>query len=257
VRVDVVTIFPEYLAPLRLSLVGKAVRDGLLDLRVHDLREWATDRHRTVDDTPFGGGAGMVMRPDVWGAALDQVCAPGAQVLLPSPAGVPFSQPIAQRLAGAEHLVIACGRYEGIDARVLEHMAARGPATEVSIGDYVVNGGEVAALVVVEAVARLLPGVLGNPQSLVEESHAGDGLLEYPVYTKPPSWAGLAVPDVLLSGHHGQVARWRRDRSLERTADRRPDLLARLDPDVLDPADLSTLADLGWTVGDGRLVGPA
>lgn len=255
-RVDVVTIFPDYLAPLRLSLVGKAVRDGVLDLRVHDLRDWATDRHRTVDDTPFGGGAGMVMRPDVWGAALDQVCAPGAHVLLPSPAGVPFSQPMAQQLAGEEHLVIACGRYEGIDARVVERVAACGPATEVSIGDYVVNGGEVAALVVVEAVARLLPGVLGNPQSLVEESHAGDGLLEYPVYTKPPSWAGLEVPDVLLSGHHGQVARWRRDRSLERTAERRPDLLARLDPDGLDVADLRTLAALGWTVRDGRLVGP-
>jgi tRNA (guanine37-N1)-methyltransferase len=256
VRVDVVTIFPEYLAPLQLSLVGKAVRDGLLDLRVHDLRGFATDRHRTVDDTPFGGGAGMVMRPDVWGTALDSVLDAGAHLVVPAPAGVPFDQAMADRLAGEQHLVLACGRYEGIDARVVEHYASLGTVTEVSIGDYVVNGGEVAALVVVEAVARLLPGVLGNPQSLVEESYAGDGLLEYPVYTKPPAWAGRPVPPVLLSGHHGQVARWRRDRSLERTAQRRPDLLARLDPTRLDGADLSTLAGLGWVVADGKLRGP-
>jgi tRNA (guanine37-N1)-methyltransferase len=256
VRIDVVSIFPEYLAPLGLSLVGKAVRDGLLDLRVHDLRDWARDRHRTVDDTPFGGGAGMVMRPDVWGEALDSVMAPGAHLIVPSPAGRPFSQQLAADLAGAEQLVIACGRYEGIDARVVEHYAACGPVTEVSLGDYVVNGGEVAALVVVEAVARLLPGVIGNPQSLVEESHAGDGLLEYPVYTRPIAWAGLEVPEVLLSGHHGKVARWRRDRSIERTAARRPDLLLGLDPAQLDRDDLAALRALGWSVRDGGLVAP-
>lgn len=253
-RIDVVSIFPEYLSPLSLSLVGKAVRDGVLDLAVHDLRDWAVDRHRTVDDTPFGGGAGMVMRPDVWGEALDAVLAPGARLIVPSPAGQRFSQPLAEELAAEQHLVFACGRYEGIDARVAEHFAARGAVTEVSIGDYVVNGGEVAALVVVEAVARLLPGVIGNPQSLVEESHAGDGLLEYPVYTRPTSWAGLDVPEVLLSGHHGNVARWRRDRALERTAARRPDLLAGLDPARLDREDLQVLAGLGWSVRDGAVV---
>ncbi|MBU4336222.1 MAG: tRNA (guanosine(37)-N1)-methyltransferase TrmD [Actinobacteria bacterium] len=255
-RIDVVSIFPEYLAPLGLSLVGKAVRDGVLDLRVHDLRDWARDRHRTVDDTPFGGGAGMVMRPDVWGEALDAVMTPGAHLIVPSPAGRPFSQQLAGHLAGAGQLVIACGRYEGIDARVVEHYAAGGPVTEVSLGDYVVNGGEVAALVVVEAVARLLPGVIGNPQSLVEESHAGDGLLEYPVYTRPTAWAGLEVPEVLLSGHHGKVARWRRDRSIERTAARRPDLLLGLDPAQLDRDDLAALRALGWSVQDGGLAAP-
>ncbi|MBU4215770.1 MAG: tRNA (guanosine(37)-N1)-methyltransferase TrmD [Actinobacteria bacterium] len=255
-RIDVVSIFPEYLAPLNLSLVGKAVRDGLLDLRVHDLRDWARDRHRTVDDTPFGGGAGMVMRPDVWGEALDAVMTPGAHLVVPSPAGQPFSQQLAADLAGTEQLVIACGRYEGIDARVVEHYAAAGTVSEVSLGDYVVNGGEVAALVVVEAVARLLPGVIGNPQSLVEESHAGDGLLEYPVYTRPTAWAGLEVPEVLLSGHHGNVARWRRDRSIERTAARRPDLLLALDPAQLDRGDLAVLSALGWSVREGGLVPP-
>ncbi|WP_019137541.1 tRNA (guanosine(37)-N1)-methyltransferase TrmD [Cellulomonas massiliensis] len=255
-RVDVVSIFPEYLAPLGLSLVGKARTAGLLDLRVHDLRDWTTDRHRTVDDTPFGGGAGMVMRPDVWGRALDDVVDEGTVLVVPTPAGEPFTQRTAESLAGERHLVVACGRYEGIDARVAERYAARPGVrvVELSIGDYVLNGGEVAALVVVEAVGRLLPGVVGNPESLVEESHGAAGLLEYPVYTKPPSWEGLDVPDVLLSGHHGRVARWRRDRALERTAQRRPDLLERLDPAVLDAADLAVLAGLGWTPQGGRLV---
>ncbi|MCL2424312.1 MAG: tRNA (guanosine(37)-N1)-methyltransferase TrmD, partial [Micrococcales bacterium] len=224
-RVDVVTIFPDYLQPLTLSLVGKAVRDGLLDLHVHDLRTWTHDRHRTVDDTPVGGGAGMVMRADVWGQALDDLVTADTHVLVPSPAGQVLDQGFVQALAGEQHLVIVCGRYEGIDARVAEHYGAAGRLTEVSLGDYVVNGGEVAALVVVEAVGRLLPGVVGNPQSLVEESHV-DGLLEYPVYTRPPVWRGLEVPPVLTSGHHGQIARWRRDQSLRRTAQRRPDLLA-------------------------------
>ncbi|WP_426595224.1 tRNA (guanosine(37)-N1)-methyltransferase TrmD [Cellulomonas sp. McL0617] len=254
-RIDVVSIFPEYLAPLDLSLVGKARASGLLDLRVHDLRDWTSDRHRTVDDTPFGGGAGMVMRPDVWGAALDDVLTPGAHLLVPTPSGEPFTQRTAEALAGEAHLVLACGRYEGIDARVAEHYGARPDVTvtEFSIGDYVLNGGEVAALVVVEAVGRLLPGVVGNPESLVEESHGAAGLLEYPVYTKPPAWADLEVPDVLLSGHHARIARWRRDTALERTAARRPDLVAALPLDQLDAQDLRLLAELGWHAVDGRL----
>ncbi|MDQ0423857.1 tRNA (guanosine(37)-N1)-methyltransferase TrmD [Cellulomonas iranensis] len=251
-RVDVVSIFPEYLAALDLSLVGKARTSGLLDLHVHDLRDWTDDRHRTVDDTPFGGGAGMVMRPDVWGRALDDVMTPDAHLLVPSPAGRPFTQRMAEELAGEQQLVVACGRYEGIDARVVEHYAGRGRVTELSLGDYVLNGGEVAALVVVEAVARLLPGVVGNPASLVEESHGAAGLLEYPVYTKPASWLEHDVPDVLLSGHHARIERWRRDQALERTARRRPDLLTALDPATLDRHDLEVLAACGWVVTDGR-----
>lgn len=248
-RIDVVTIFPEYLTPLGLSLVGKARESGLLDVRVHDLRDWTTDRHRTVDDTPFGGGAGMVMRPDVWGRALDELLADGpARLVVPTPSGEPFTQRHAEAWAGEERLVVACGRYEGIDARVVERYRARVPVTELSLGDYVLNGGEVAALVVVEAVARLLPGVVGNPESLVEESHGADGLLEYPVYTKPSSWEGLDVPEVLTSGHHGNVERWRRDQALQRTAERRPDLLARLDVTTLDAHDRRTLGALGWVV---------
>ena len=242
-RFDIVTIFPDYLAPLDLSLVGKARAAGLLDLRVHDLRDWATDRHRTVDDTPLGGGAGMVMKPDVWGLALDGLLAtsPSPELLVPTPSGERLTQRTAERLAGVEHLVLACGRYEGIDARVAEHYRERGVrVTELSLGDYVLNGGEVAALVVVEAVARLLPGVVGNPESLVEESHGSAGLLEYPVYTRPTHWRGLDVPEVLLSGHHGRIARWRRDQSLVRTAARRPDLLAALGD--LDRADRAALA---------------
>jgi tRNA (guanine37-N1)-methyltransferase len=252
VRIDVVTIFPEYLTPLDLSLVGKARASGLLDLRVHDLRGWATDRHRTVDDTPMGGGAGMVMRPDVWGEALDGLLDDGpVELLLPTPSGEPFTQRTAERLASGPRLVVACGRYEGIDARVAEHYRSRGVAvTEISLGDYVLNGGEVAALVVVEAVARLLPGVVGNPESLVEESHGAAGLLEYPVFTRPPQWRGHAVPEVLLSGHHARIARWRRDRALERTAERRPDLLRALPADALDRHDREVLAGLGWQVTD-------
>ena len=255
-RIDVVSIFPEYLAPLELSLVGKARTSGLLDLRVHDLRDSTTDRHRTVDDTPFGGGAGMVMRPDVWGTALDALLDDDAHLLVPTPSGEPFTQRTAEALAGESHLVVACGRYEGIDARVAEHYRSRVRVTELSLGDYVLNGGEVAALVVVEAVARLLPGVVGNPESLVEESHGAAGLLEYPVYTKPPAWAGLDVPEVLLSGHHARIARWRRDTALERTAARRPDLIAQLPVDGLDKHDLALLEALGWQLVDGRLARP-
>ena len=253
-RVDIVTIFPEYLAALDLSLVGKARAAGLLDLRVHDLRDHAHDRHRTVDDSPLGGGAGMVMKPDVWGQGLDPLL-DGAHLVLPTPSGEVFTQRTAEEFAGLDHLVIACGRYEGIDARVAEHYRAAGvPVREVSIGDYVLNGGEVAALVMVEAVARLLPGVLGNPESVVEESHSAAGLLEYPGYTRPPEWRGLTVPEVLLSGHHGNVARWRRDEALRRTAVRRPDLVAALDPAGLDARDHEVLTALGWDLTGPRPV---
>jgi len=239
VRVDVISIFPEYLdGPLHVSLLGKAVERGLLDVRLHDLRRWTSDRHRTVDDTPYGGGAGMVMRPEPWGLALDEIApAGGARLVVPTPAGRPFTQDLAQELAAEPWLVFGCGRYEGIDQRVVDWAARRMPVDEVSIGDYVLAGGEAAVLVIVEAVARLLPGFLGNPDSLAEESHAG-GLLEYPVYTRPPAWHGLEVPAVLLSGDHGAVARWRRDESLRRTAARRPDLLAGADLTERDRAAL-------------------
>lgn len=222
-RIDVVTIFPDYLAPLQLSLPGKARDKGLLDIEVHDLRQWTSDRHRTVDDTPYGGGAGMVMKPEPWGQALDAV-AQGATIVFTTPSGEPFTQALAHELSGVDHLVFACGRYEGIDQRVIEHAATIGTVREVSLGDYVLNGGEVAALAITEAVVRLLPGFMGNAESLLEESHA-DGLLEYPVYTKPASWNGRDVPDVLLSGDHARIAAWRREQAERRTAERRPDLL--------------------------------
>jgi tRNA (guanine37-N1)-methyltransferase len=250
-RVDVVTIFPDYLAPLRLSLLGRASESGLLALHVHDLRDFTHDRHRTVDDTPYGGGAGMVMRPEPWGEALDHVLQAGREalgadavphLLVPSPAGRVLTQAVAHELATEPWLAFACGRYEGIDERVLDDAATRFGVTPISLGDYVLNGGEVAVLAVVEAVGRLLPGVVGNPESLVEESHA-DGLLEHPVYTKPESWRGLDVPEVLRSGHHGRVARWRRDQALRRTAERRPDLLAALDPSALDERDRAVLSE--------------
>lgn len=245
-RVDVITVFPDYLAPLRLSLVGRARQAGILRVEVHDLRSWTTDPHRTVDDTPYGGGAGMVMRPEPWGAALDEVAPDGATLVVPSPAGEPFTQVVADQLAGAGQLVIACGRYEGIDARVLADAQRRMGVREVSVGDVVLAGGEAAALVIVEATARLLPGVLGNPASLVEESHAlTDPVLEYPLYTRPPVWRGLAVPDELVSGHHGNIAAWRRTQALIRTAARRPDLIAGLDPATLSDADRATLARIG------------
>jgi tRNA (guanine37-N1)-methyltransferase len=257
VRVDLVSIFPDYFGPLELSLTGRARQAGLLDVAVHDLRRWAHDRHRTVDDTPYGGGAGMVMKPEPWGEALDTVAPPGAaappRLLVMTPSGRRFDQRLAEELAAEPWLLFACGRYEGIDQRVVEAAAERMPVDEISIGDYVLGGGEVAALVVIEAVVRLLPGFVGNPASLVEESHAtgaGGGLLEYPVYTKPPVWRGRGVPDVLLSGHHGRVARWRRDQALLRTARRRPDLIAAQDPAVWDQRDRQVLGESGFDPGE-------
>ncbi|WP_404374677.1 tRNA (guanosine(37)-N1)-methyltransferase TrmD [Kytococcus sedentarius] len=234
-RIDVISIFPEYLAPLELSLIGKAQRDGLLEVRTHDLRDFTHDRHRTVDATPYGGGAGMVMRPEPWGEALDQVLgsAPGRTptLVVPGPGGDRFTQAMARELAARDWLVFACGRYEGIDERVVLEYAQRLDLRILSLGDYVLNGGEVAVLAMTEAVARLLPGVIGNAESLVEESHE-DGLLEYPVYTKPASWRGHEVPEVLLSGHHGRIAEWRHQQRVERTVARRPDMLQVPAPDA-------------------------
>ncbi len=227
-KVDVVTIFPTWFDSLDVSLTGRARASGLLDLAVHDLRDWTHDRHRTVDDTPYGGGAGMVMKPEPWGAALDALVPTGSDagrptLLVPTPSGVRFTQALARDLAGHDHLVVACGRYEGIDQRVLDEAATSYDVREVSLGDYVLNGGEVAATAMLEAVVRLLPGFMGNPASLTEESHE-DGLLEYPVYTKPASWRGRDVPAVLLSGDHAAIATWRRAESVRRTVARRPDL---------------------------------
>lgn len=281
-RIDVVSIFPEYLAPLELSLIGKARQDGLLDLKVHDLRDFTTDRHRTVDDTPYGGGAGMVMKPEPWAQALTAVAAgrsggardagapddagtPGTPesagpedaakpvLIVPSPAGERFTQATAHELAEEDQLVFACGRYEGIDERVLEWAAEHFTVRPMSLGDYVLNGGEVAVLAMVEAIGRLLPGVVGNPESLVEESHS-DGLLEYPVYTKPSSWRDRDVPAVLLSGNHGKIAQWRRHEQYRRTAERRPDLLVEFDAGKLPRADRTAFSDLGYDVVDGRLL---
>jgi tRNA (guanine37-N1)-methyltransferase len=254
-RIDVVTIFPEYLAPLTLSLVGRAAATGVLDLQVHDLRDFTDDRHRTVDDTPAGGGPGMVMRPEPWGRAIDHVataCGAASRWIVPTPAGRRFDQRLARELADEPRLAFACGRYEGIDQRVVDLLAERGAVDEVSIGDYVLAGGEVAAMVMVEAVARLRPGVLGNVQSLTQESHE-DGLLEAASYTKPATWDGRDIPEVLRSGDHAAIAAWRRGQSLARTARNRPDLLTGLDPTQLDSDDLITLAQLGWTVADGRI----
>ncbi|PIE21610.1 MAG: tRNA (guanosine(37)-N1)-methyltransferase TrmD [Arachnia propionica] len=226
-KLDVITIFPDYLAPLRLSLVGKAIDNALVDLQVHDLRRWTHDRHHTTDDTPYGGGAGMVMKPEPWGEAFDELRAADPTpmtVIFPTPAGQPFTQQLAYELAARPRLVFGCGRYEGIDQRVIDYCRDEFEVFEISLGDYVLNGGEVATLAISEAVVRLLPGVLGNPSSLVEESHSA-GLLEYPNYTKPASWRGRDVPEVLLSGNHGAIEQWRRDQGIQRTKLVRPDLL--------------------------------
>jgi len=273
-RIDIVTIFPDYFGPvsadgrvgesgpLGVSLIGKAAARGDIDFRVHDLRSWTTDVHHTVDDTPFGGGPGMVMKPDVWGAALDAVTGDAAGVaqaqarlIVPTPSGTPLTQEMAAGYAREAHLVFACGRYEGIDSRVVADAGGRMPVDEVSIGDYVLAGGEAAVAVIVEAVCRLLPGVLGNEQSNRDDSFGGtggamSGLLEGPVYTRPRTWRERDVPDVLLSGNHRAIARWQRDESLRRTAVNRPDLIRRLAaaPDGLDKRDRQVLADVGFPV---------
>jgi tRNA (guanine37-N1)-methyltransferase len=255
-RIDIVTIFPEYFdSPLRVSLIGKAAARGDIEFGVHDLRSWATDVHHSVDDVPFGGGPGMVMKPDVWGAALDELLAgaPQARLVVPTPSGVPFTQDLAARYAAESRLVFACGRYEGIDARVAEAMRAACPVDEVSIGDYVLAGGEAAVLVMIEAIGRLLPGVLGNACSAGDDSFGGGpairGLLEGPVYTRPRAWRGLEVPEVLLSGNHAAIARWRRDMALQRTAAHRPDLIRALRD--LDQRDRQVLAEAGFAAEEG------
>jgi tRNA (guanine37-N1)-methyltransferase len=225
-RIDVVTIFPSYLDPLRQSLPGKAIESGLVQLEVHDLRKWTHDVHHSVDDAPYGGGPGMVMRAPVWGEALDEICSHETLLVVPTPAGALFTQETAQRWSSETHLVFACGRYEGIDQRVIDDAAGRMRVEEVSIGDYVLPGGESAAVVIIEAVLRLLPNVLGNPLSHQDDSHSC-GLLEGPSYTRPPSWRGLDVPEVLLSGDHARVESWRRQAAEERTRERRPDLWGR------------------------------
>jgi tRNA (guanine37-N1)-methyltransferase len=269
-RIDVVTIFPGYFgSPLGVSLIGKAAARGDIEFGVHDLRRWAADVHHTVDDVPFGGGPGMVMKPDVWGDALDEIIGdgveagtPGPRLIVPTPSGVPFSQDMAARYAAEPWLVFACGRYEGIDGRVVEAMRARMPVDEISIGDYVLPGGEAAALVMIEAVGRLLPGVLGNASSAGDDSFGGDGdpdgamrgLLEGPVYTRPRAWRDREVPEVLLSGNHAAIARWRRDMALRRTAAHRPDLIAALRD--LDRRDLQVLAEAGFPAAEAGFPAP-
>lgn len=232
-RIDVVSIFPSFFDALEVSLLGRARGAGILDIRVHDLRDWTHDRHRTVDDTPYGGGAGMVMKPEPWAEALDALAGAGAGtgeeeggpvIVFPSPAGEVFTQATARELSQESRLIFGCGRYEGIDERVFDYAASLGRVRLVSLGDYVLNGGEVAAMAMIEAIGRLVPGVVGNPESLVEESHE-DGLLEYPSFTKPAEWRGREVPPILLSGNHAAIAAWRREQQIERTRARRPDLL--------------------------------
>jgi tRNA (guanine37-N1)-methyltransferase len=226
-RIDAITIFPDYFAPLEISLLGKAREKNLLDVHVHDLRDWTFDKHKTVDDSPYGGGAGMLMKPEPWGLAFDDILAEDGEtvVIFTSPAGEQFKQATAQELSAAKHIVFACGRYEGIDQRVVNYAQTKAKVRMISLGDYVLNGGEVAALAMIEAIARLIPGVIGNAESLVEESHS-DGLLEYPSYTKPASWRGFDVPEILLSGNHAAIAAWRHEQQVERTKAVRPDLLA-------------------------------
>jgi tRNA (guanine37-N1)-methyltransferase len=251
VRIDIVTIFPEYLEPLRAALLGRAIERGVLQLDVHDLRRWTYDVHKAVDDSPYGGGPGMVMKPNVWGDALDELCAgEPPRLVVPTPAGRPFTQAMAYEYAAEPRLVFACGRYEGIDQRVIDDAATRMRVDEVSIGDYVLVGGEVAVMVMVEAVARLLPGVLGNPKSAEQDSFS-DGLLEGPSYTRPEVWRDHPVPDVLRSGNHGAIARWRRDQAIERTFHRRPDLLAALAPGSFDKHDKVLLERLRQSAPGG------
>lgn len=225
-RIDVVSIFPAFFDVLEISLLGKARESGLIDLAVSDLRDFTADRHRTVDDTPYGGGAGMVMKPEPWGQSIDHLTQGEGDpvIIFPTPAGEVFTQQAARQLAAENHLIFGCGRYEGIDHRVFDYAASRGRVRLFSIGDYVLNGGEVASVAMIEAIVRLIPGVVGNPDSLVSESHE-DGLLEYPAYTKPSLWRGFEVPPVLLSGNHAAVDEWRNEKSVELTRRVRPDLL--------------------------------
>lgn len=231
-RIDIISIFPEFFSVLDVSLLGKARQRGVVELSVHDLRDFTHDRHRTVDDTPYGGGAGMVMKPEPWGEALDSILGAVASnaptVIFPSPAGEVFTQRLAHEFSTESQLIFGCGRYEGIDQRVIDDTATRARVRLVSLGDYVLNGGEVATMAMIEAITRLIPGMVGNPESLVEESHE-DGLLEYPSYTKPASWRGLDVPPVLLSGNHAAIASWRREQQVERTRNVRPELLHEWD----------------------------
>mgnify|MGYP000530364180 FL=1 len=216
-KIDAVTIFPEYFEPLKLSLLGKAQETGLVEFGIHDLRTFATNVHNQVDDTPYGGGAGMVMMPEVWGQALDPLMSTDTDLIILTPAGKRFDQPMAAKFSNSKHLVFACGRYEGIDDRVRQHYLSKNfRVHEVSIGDYVLGGGEVASLVMIEAITRLIPGVLGNPESLSEESHNEAGYLEYPNFTKPQSWRDIPVPEILLSGNHGEIAKWRAAQAIER-----------------------------------------
>ena len=253
-KIDIITIFPGYFDPLQVSLLGKAAERGIIEFAVHDLRTWAHDVHRSVDDAAFGGGPGMVMSPEPWGEALDAVLgtgSPEARLILPTPSGIQFRQETAARYARTARLVFACGRYEGIDARFADDARARLPVDEVSVGDYVLSGGEPAALVMIDAVSRLLPGVLGNAASAPDDSFGGGagpmaGLLEGPVFTRPRVWRGREVPPVLLSGDHAAIARWRRDEALRRTAVYRPDLMALLPPDTLDERDRLVLNDAGF-----------
>jgi tRNA (guanine37-N1)-methyltransferase len=224
VKIDIVTIFPAFFDVLDVSLIGKALDRNLVDISVHDLRDATSDPHRSVDDTPYGGGAGMVMSPEPWGVMLDRLLTKDSVLVVPSPAGRVFTQAKAKELAQGEHLVFACGRYEGIDQRVIEHYSQSHTVLEMSLGDYVLNGGEVAVVAMLEATLRLVPGVIGNPESLTEESHE-EGLVEYPSYTKPRTWRELDVPEVLLSGHHEQIRQWRHEQSVARTKRMRPDLL--------------------------------
>lgn len=223
-KIDAISIFPDFFSVLDLSLLGKARESGLIEFKAHDLRSYTHDRHKTVDDTPYGGGAGMVMKPEPWGEAFDELLTGRPTVIFTTPAGKPFTQAIAQELSTKQHLIFACGRYEGIDQRVVDYAKTKAEVFELSIGDYVLNGGEVAAVAMIEAICRLIPGVIGNTESLLDESHSA-GLLEYPSYTKPQTWRGLEVPEVLLSGHHAEIATWRHQQSLKRTQENRPDLL--------------------------------
>ncbi|MGA1620978.1 MAG: tRNA (guanosine(37)-N1)-methyltransferase TrmD [Aquiluna sp.] len=224
-KIDAISIFPEFFDVLEISLLGKAQEAGLISFEAHNLRDFTHDRHKTVDDTPYGGGAGMLMKPEPWGEAFDKIIGKDRPVVIfTSPAGKPFNQELARELSQREHLVFACGRYEGIDQRVVDYAGTIAEVHEISIGDYVLNGGEVAAVAMIEAIARLIPGVIGNNESLAEESH-NDGLLEAPSYTKPQNWRGLEVPEMLLSGHHAEIEKWRKAQALERTKQNRPDLL--------------------------------